>query len=249
MDRKRKTIILDLFLVKRNKDERTPGLDPTNSEVINMSLKENEGQAGVLDIPEVWTAEMWKEKRRTYSWLICEKGKLGCSMCSKVGSLPVMKTQGLNISIEWSSSLIGFHGKTRSVQLASLRKKRHWHANSQVHITASYIENTAKDDTLVKVIDRLNESEIDLTSKIFRTAYFVAKKCRPFSDHLELLELQELNGAEISHGLRSRFSAANICYHIAVEMKQKLCTEMLEGNGKISVLIDESTTLSKKYLL
>ena len=60
------------------------------------------------------------------------------------------------------------------------------------------------------MVDRLNESEMDLTSKIFRLAFFVAKKCRPFSDHLKLLQLQELNGAEISHGLRSRFSATNI---------------------------------------
>ena len=98
------------------------------------------------------------------------------------------------------------------------------------------------------MVDRLNESESDLTCKIFCTAYFVAKKCRPFSDHLELLELQELNGAEISHGLRSRFSATNICDHIAVEMKLRICTEILEGNEKISVLIDESTTLSKNLL-
>ena len=84
MDRKRKAITLNSFLVKRNKDEGTPDLEPTNSEAINMSLKENEGQTDVLDIPEIWTAEMWKEKRKTYPWLICEKGKLGCSICSKV---------------------------------------------------------------------------------------------------------------------------------------------------------------------
>ena len=66
MDRKRKTITLDSFLVKRNKDEETPDLEPTNSETIYKSLKENEGQTGVLDILEIWTAEMWKEKRRTY---------------------------------------------------------------------------------------------------------------------------------------------------------------------------------------
>ena len=99
------------------------------------------------------------------------------------------------------------------------------------------------------MLDRLNESEMDLTSKIFRTAFFVAKKCRPFSDHLKLLQLQELNCAEISHGLHSPFSTTNICDHIVVEMKQKICTEIPEGNGKISVLIDESTTLSKKSTL
>ena len=89
---------------------------------------------------------MWNDKRRTYLWLICPIVELGCSICSKVGSLRVMKTQGLSISIERSSSLIDFQGKTRSVQLASLRKKCHRLANSQVHVTASNIEKPAKDD-------------------------------------------------------------------------------------------------------
>lgn len=249
MSQKRKARTLDTFLVKRNKDEETSNLEPTNSEAINMTLKKNEDQIGVSDIPEIWTAEMWEEKRKIYPWLVCERGKLGCSICSKVGSLGVEKTRGLNISIEWSSSLVGFHGKTRSVHLASLRKKCHRHANSQAHIKASNIKKTANDDTLGKMIDQLNESEINLTCKIFRTAYFIAKNSKPFSDHFELLELQELNGAYIPHGLRSRFSATNICDHIAVEMKQRICTEILKVNGKISVLIDESTTLSKKSTL
>ena len=64
-----------------------------------------------------------------------------------------------------------------------------------------------------------------------------------------MLELQELNCAEILYDLRSRFSATNtcICDHIAVEMKERICTEILKGIGKISVLIDESTALSKKF--
>ena len=36
---------------KKNTDEGTPDLEPTNSEAINISLKENESQTGVLDIP------------------------------------------------------------------------------------------------------------------------------------------------------------------------------------------------------
>ena len=62
MDRKRKAITLDSFLVKRNKNEGTPYLEPTNSEAINMNLKENEGQTGVLDIPEIWTAECGRKR-------------------------------------------------------------------------------------------------------------------------------------------------------------------------------------------
>ena len=93
MDRKRKVITLDSFLVKRNKDEGTPDFEPTNSEAINMSLKENKGQTGVLDYPEIRTAEMWKEKKRTYPWLICKKGKLGCSIFFQSGQSACNKSR------------------------------------------------------------------------------------------------------------------------------------------------------------
>ncbi len=34
------------------------------------------------------------------------------------------------------------------------------------------------------------------TEAVFRTAYHLAKKNRPFSDHESLIELQELNGVK-----------------------------------------------------
>jgi hypothetical protein len=42
-------------------------------------------------------------------------------------------------------------------------------------------------------------------------------------------------------GLRSRFSAVNFIDHISTE----LCSQIQDADGKISILIDEGTTLSK----
>lgn len=61
--------------------------------------------------------------------------------------------------------------------------------------------------------------------------------------------MQQLNGADIAHGLRSRFSATNIIDHVSKEMKLNICKRIIEINGKISILIDESTTLSSKTTL
>ena len=47
-------------------------------------------------------------------------------------------------------------------------------------------------------MDCLKESKVHVTNKVFRTAYFIAKNCKSFSDYFELLELQKLNGLKLS---------------------------------------------------
>lgn len=61
-------------------------------------------------------------------------------------------------------------------------------------------------------------------------------------DHL--LQLQKLNGVNIGTTLHSRFSSTNIIDHISLKMKQKIVSNIVETGAKLSVLIDESTTIS-----
>ena len=93
-------------------------------------------------------------------------------------------------------------------------------------------------------MDSMNKEQVRTTEKVLRTAYFIAKKGRPFSDQPNLLELQELNGADVGFGLRSRFTATNMVDHISSEMRKTVCSEIQKAEGKISILIDESTTVS-----
>nr|CAD7417612.1 unnamed protein product [Timema poppensis] len=83
--------------------------------------------------------------------------------------------------------------------------------------------------------DRLNEIEVEATNKVYRSAYVIAKDDRPYYDHAELSQLQQLNGAVISPCVQSRFKVANIIDH-----------SLQTYNGKVSVIIDESTTLSTR---
>jgi len=55
-----------------------------------------------------------------------------------------------------------------------------------------------------KLAEKMVHDDENLTSKAFRTAYYLAKKHRPFSDYQSLLELQEANGSTFGVGLRSR---------------------------------------------
>ena len=94
----------------------------------------------------------------------------------------------------------------------------------------------------------MNKAEVRIIEKVLRIAYFIAKKDRPF-DHPDLLELQQLNGADIGFGLRPRFTATNMVDHISTEIRKTGCSEIQKAEGKISILIDESTSVRNTSLI
>ena len=49
--------------------------------------------------------------------------------------------------------------------------------------------------------------------------------------------------------LRSRFSATAIIDHIARGMRSTICKTIVQNKGKVSILLDESTTLTVPLLL
>ncbi|KAK9693494.1 protein of unknown function (DUF4371) [Popillia japonica] len=58
-----------------------------------------------------------------------------------------------------------------------------------------------------------------------------------------------MNGVDIGVGLHSRFSATEIINHISDELKKRITHQIKSISGKISILIDESTSLSDKSTL
>lgn len=49
--------------------------------------------------------------------------------------------------------------------------------------------------------------------------------------------------------LQTNKSCANIVDHISNEMRLKICNDIIENNRKLCIVVDESTTLSKKTML
>ena len=72
----------------------------------------------------------------------------------------------------------------------------------------------------------------------------MAKKNRPFTDHPKIIDLQVANGLDMGRVLHSNVIATDIIDYIATEMRIKLVNYIKEVKPKISVLIDESTTVS-----
>ncbi|GBM78878.1 E3 SUMO-protein ligase KIAA1586 [Araneus ventricosus] len=118
---------------------------------------------------------------------------------------------------------------------------------SKSYMAAETISAEAKTETIEKVCDKMNESHLESTIKVFRSAYYPRKSYRPFSDHFQLLELQQLNGVDM--GLHSKCSATEIINHVADKMKKRITQQILNTAGKISVLIDESTCPGAKSAL
>ena len=87
------------------------------------------------------------------------------------------------------------------------------------------------------------------TEKLFRTAYYIAKCNRPYTDYESLVQLQKSNGLKLGCTLHSRASATSIIELISTEMKTKLCQSIVEKDCKFSIMLDESTTSSNKSSL
>ncbi|KAK9680036.1 hypothetical protein QE152_g39474 [Popillia japonica] len=162
----------------------------------------------------IWSSDMWGRKKEAFPWLDCKNGSLGYVLCSNVSHLGAFKKERTSISKEWSAFTITFSGSNKSAQLTSLRKKIFLHKQSAGHLTAETISAKADKETIENVCDKMNMSNLESTIKIFRSAYYLAKNDRPFSDHSELLELLKMNGVDIGVGLHSRFSATRITLQI-----------------------------------
>lgn len=97
-----------------------------------------------------------------------------------------------------------------------------------------------------KQILKTTKLEYESTEKVFKTAYFIAKNQRPFVDMPKLVDLQVLNGVNMGRVLQTNKSCANVVDHIANEMRIKISKDIIEKKRKLYIIIDESTTLSKK---
>ena len=88
----------------------------------NLTVSTIQQERADLTFPEIWTVEIWEDKKKAYPWLSCESGKLGCTICSSVAKLGTFKTQIVSLLKEWCSHSVTFNGDTRKAKLSSLRK-------------------------------------------------------------------------------------------------------------------------------
>ncbi|XP_014353043.1 E3 SUMO-protein ligase KIAA1586-like [Latimeria chalumnae] len=108
---------------------------------------------------------------------------------------------------------------------------------------------TRQSKLLEKSTNKTVANLMNVTEPVFRTAYYIAKSNRPFTDHEDLIKLQKLNGVNLGTILHSHFTATAIIHHIAAQMRKKIVEKLVSSTAKIAVLIDESSTQGKKSVL
>lgn len=215
----------------------------------NGTSKVNENSDIVKHIPACWNISQYETFKENNDWLIVENKALGCSLCRKVDSFAVYSDKNHRVSKAWQECSVTQNGKTRESQQSSLRKKIFEHKRSEAHNKAIEILEQSKKKTIEGGIEKMNEALFTTTERVFRTVYKIAKNQRPFTDLPVDIDLQVSNGLPMGNILHSDKTCHDIATHIAFEMKSTICKNIIENKKKISILIDESTTLSKKSTL
>lgn len=90
-------------------------------------------------------------------------------------------------------------GSSRPTALASLRNKIRRHEMSRAHEIAQELTEKGGQDLLGNLVRAVSDTVLAETNAVFRTAYYLAKMNRPFSDHDDLIELQEKKRCQHGH--------------------------------------------------
>ncbi|XP_033981881.1 E3 SUMO-protein ligase KIAA1586-like [Trematomus bernacchii] len=120
---------------------------------------------------------------------------------------------------------------------------------SQSHKLAQDIVKRQNEEALKSSFLKTQKDILASTHNVFRTAYYIAKNNRPYSDHPGLIELQMINGVNVGRVLHSNVTCTDIVHFISKEMREALLASIKVTRPKLTVLVDESTSLSKKSCL
>jgi hypothetical protein len=208
-----------------------------------------EKAGGKKDLPECWSSDQAKYFKNENQWLLIQNGMLGCSVCQSAKNIALLSSQGVRLSPEWMACKISPFGSTKCQQQNALRKKISEHKTSHAHNKAASILSSAEANAITNAIATQQSEHYDATCRIFRTVYNQAKLLRPFTDLQSNIDLQKLNGLNMGRILHSNVSCSNISVHIANEMRKQIVGNIISQNCPVSVLVDESTTLSQKTTL
>jgi len=71
-------------------------------------------------------------------------------------------------------------------------------------------------------VARQNEQFTNVACKVFSTAYYIAQSDRPYTDHPDLINLQQINGIDVGRVLHTNVTC-KIIEHIAALMRKESC--------------------------
>lgn len=201
------------------------------------------------EIPECWTVDQANYFQKENEWLVIQSHKLGCQTCRSVKNLALLASQGIRLSSEWRECSIKPFGSTKNQQQTALRKKISEHKLSQAHQRAATLLTEGESNIMPNALAAQQSEHYETTCRVFRTVYNQVKQMRPFTDLQSNIDVQKLNGLNMGRILHSNVTCAKIANHLADAMRSRLIQEIVKNKCPVSILIDESTTVSQKTTL
>lgn len=202
------------------------------------------------DWPDVWNAKSVGDKKILYPWLTARNGRIGCKYCKEAPMPNIEQRKGSYPSKEWRNCQVGFdHGDSRPkpLKLTMLRNKVSTHLHSIAHKTSAEIYQRRQSGSLTQeLLSNQNLKYQNSTEKVFRLAYNIAKMDRPYTDFPQHIDCYKASGVDVGVLLHTNKSCASIIASISSDMRLLLVEDIIEHDSKISVLVDESTTISNQ---
>ncbi|XP_069490039.1 E3 SUMO-protein ligase KIAA1586-like [Ambystoma mexicanum] len=232
--------------VAQQSDDAPPNEPRVHSALPDTVQEVSDAEAAAL--PDCWNTKQWSYFKKEYQWIFLNAGHVGCFSCRTVKASGA-SIHGMRFSTEWAEGKVGPSGAAKYVRQKQLRKKIMEHKASAAHTFAVDANKHKQKRTVVEAVQQCNANHLDATCRVFRTAYYLAKNDCPFTDHPNLIELQEVNGNSMGRVLRSNVTATEIIRHIAAEMQHKVISYIRQVKPKIAVFVDESTAVGNKPAL
>ncbi|XP_073669155.1 E3 SUMO-protein ligase KIAA1586-like [Paramisgurnus dabryanus] len=214
----------------------------------NPDLQANDSVSGVVGgCIEPGRFAKWREGRE---WLaVTTDGSVQCSACSDIRDLGPYTQERLHID---SAFINGIKAKSAK----KLNDKISRHGKCQSHIKCIEILQRRRETAIEKAVDnsaalwrKHNEKTLKVTENCIRTAYMICQNNLSFKIQPQLVELQQLNGVNLGYMLHSDKACRNMLMFIGEKMRTQLVDFIKNSSDKLSILIDESTTVSNKTCL
>ncbi|XP_048356244.1 E3 SUMO-protein ligase KIAA1586-like [Sphaerodactylus townsendi] len=214
---------------------------------------ENDDDSNIEDnLPECWTVQQYNKFKEKYDGLVILNKKLGCDYCAKCDWK--IRQKSVHVSKEWKYIQIEASGRNKGVRQASLRKKMKEHFASRAHNICAENLKQREQDSVTEAMHTMNETylmteEYLSTCRVFNTVYSLAKRCQPFSDIEDEIEVQIKNGLDMGIELHSHEAAEKVVDFIAKETRKEIFHKIIENNLKICLVIDEASVISCKPVI
>lgn len=182
----------------------------------------------------------YESLQKKFDGFYFDNGKIFCLHCKN--------SKATNCNDAWTVAGIPCIDSSRNSYL-KIYKKSEKHFNSKIHLKIVEEKRSAAQEPLKAFITKLNEKQIPTTEKLITLAYFISIHNRPFTDFPKLVDLAKALGIDMGISCQSERSCRRMIEIIAKRMRSQLFKKIVDSGSKISIIVDESDTISKETCL